>query len=134
MLKTARQTKIGKSLATAALGLALALGGSAANASEHCKDVTITVVNQTGNGAQVYDMQYYDFGAGKWRNEVTRNRVLGTGQSWSYRKRLEKVGAERTQIKIKYRTASGGKWKVKHQAFSATSTCYRGSTYRIYLR
>ena len=134
MPKVSLLKKISAMTSLAIFGAAMALGASTANASEHCKDVTIAVSNQSGEPVEVYDMKYYDFGSGKWRNEALRNRVLGVGQSWAYIKRLERVGAERTQVMIMYRTLERGRWKVKHKEYSTQRTCYRGSTFEVVLR
>lgn len=120
-------------VAAALSGLAAA-APAPAHAGEGCRDVKIEVINQSKDGVKVYDMKYYDFGSGKWRNEATRNRILGVGQSWTYRKRLEWVGGEMTLVEVQYRTAQNGKWRVKRTARSPRKTCYRGSTYRVVIR
>lgn len=112
---------------------AVSISGNA-EASEHCKNVRIQISNQSGTTVQIYDIDYFDYSSGRWRSEATKNRIVNDGGSWEYKKRLEKVGAEQTQIRIQYRTARNGKWKDKHASVSAPAVCYNGSTYRIALR
>ncbi len=129
-------TKI--ALKTLTLAAAVTLSAASvpdfAEASEHCKKVRIQISNQTGDTVQVYDIDYFDYSAGRWRSEATKNRILNNGGGWTYKKRLEKVGAEQTKIRIQYRTARNGKWKDKHASVSAPAVCYNGSTYNIALR
>ncbi len=117
-----------------AFALSTASFTGAADASEHCKKVRINISNQTGQTVQVYDIDYYDFGSGVWRSEPTKNRILNHGGGWTYKKRLEKVGAEQTQVRVQYRTARDGKWKDKHASVSATAVCYKNSAYNVTLR
>lgn len=135
-----------KSLAkplTKALTLAAVVGVSAlaaptlAAASEHCKNVYIKVVNSTGGEVKIIDLDYQDYGSGKWESEPTKNRVIGAGQVWAFKKRLERVGGEKTRIRIDYRAKERrllSKWSKVRNGYSGSKTCYDGSSFEVVLR
>jgi len=131
ILKTAIRMPL---IAAAILGGASAMTTTAANASEHCKKVYIEAINNTGKAIKIIDLDYYDYGSKKWRSEPTKNRVVYPGQSWSWRSRLEKVGGEKTRIRVEYRTATGkriNKWSKVQSKKSSKATCSRGSAYTV---
>jgi len=82
-------------LVTATVGAAVP---SVASASEHCKNVYIEAINKTGAKIKILDIDYAD--TGKWRSEPTKNRTLNKNQSWSWKKRLERVNNESTRVRI----------------------------------
>lgn len=116
--------------ATAAL--LTAASGAQAFGFDICEDVTIKVVNNSGEPIQVYDINYYDYGQSLWRSEPTPNRVIAHGASWSDERNLEDVEDASTRVNIKYRTlGSNGRWKDKHSAKSSKFTCNEGDRVTI---
>ena len=130
-----------KMLAPMIIASALGAGGSlvpvAADASENCKRVYIEAINKTGKTIKVIDIDYYDYGAKRWRTEMVKNRILRSGESWSWRKNLEGVNAEETRVRIEYRTKKRGRkvfvWSKVKRTRSAKKTCARGSSFAITL-
>ena len=126
--------------AAAALVTAMTVGAgmvaapTPAAASEHCKGVYINVSNPSGATVKVIDIDYWDSSAGRWRSEPVKNRVLRAGENWSWRKRLEGVGAERTKLRIEYRTYIGKtlkKWSKKKSVVTGSKVCHRNSRWNV---
>ncbi len=106
-----------------------------AQAGKHCKKVYISAVNQTGAKIKIIDLDYWDPAYSKWRSEPTRNEIIHHGNVWQETRRLEKVNAKATRVRVQYRkVASKGpfKWSVKvYNAYSTVSTCGKGSSYKV---
>lgn len=68
-----------------------------------CEDVTIEVTNIGDEPVLVYDIDYYDSAAGRWRSEPTRNFVLAPGESTSVTRNLESVENAETRVGINFR-------------------------------
>ncbi len=113
------------------------LSTAPAYAGKHCKNVYVSALNKSGAKIKVIDMDYYDSAYNKWRSEPTRNEVIPAGKNWQESRRLEKVNAQATKIRIRYRKAKSKgltKWSAKvHKAYSSSSVCGNGSTYHISL-
>ena len=134
MTKMIAKTAATALVAALTFGAGMAATTTAAQASEHCKRVHISVSNPTGAPVKVIDIDYYDFGKRGWRKEGVKNRVLRRGQVWTWKKRLEKVGAERTAVRIKYRTYIGktfNKWSKVQTVTSRTRVCHHNSTWKF---
>lgn len=128
-------TKTACAAFVAAATIAAGLGATAtpANASEHCKKVYIEVSNPSGPAIKVIDVDYWDSSAGKWRSKAIKNRDIQPGQSWSWRKRLEKVGGESTKLRIKYRVYIGkkfNKWSKVQRHTTGSQVCNRGAVFK----
>ena len=134
---TLKKMLIAPLMAAAVIGSAAALMPGVAEASEHCKRVYIEAINKTGKTVKVVDIDYYDYGSKKWRSEPTTNRILRNGESWSWRKRLERVNGEKTVVRIEYRTKTGKKiirWSKKKRANSTKQVCNHGDAFKITLK
>lgn len=121
-------------LAAMAIGSGLVAAPTPAQASEHCKGVYINVSNPSGKTVKVIDIDYWDESANKWRSELVKNRVLRKGESWSWRRKLERVGAENTRLRIEYRTYIGKrfkKWSGKKKAVTGLRKCKRNMRWNI---
>lgn len=121
-------------VAAMAIGAGLATAPTPAQASEHCKGVYINVSNPGGKTVKVIDIDYWDESAGRWRSEPVKNRVLRKGESWSWRRTLEKVGAENTRIRVEYRVYKGktfDKWSGVKRKTTRTRKCTRNMRWNI---
>ena len=109
-----------------------------AMAGKHCKDVYISAINKTGAKIKIIDLDYYDPAYSKWRSEPTPNEVIASGKIWQETRRLEKVNAKKTKIRVQYRkakTKGAGKWSFKvYNAYSRAKTCGKGSSYEVTIR
>ncbi|MEP3276921.1 MAG: hypothetical protein ABJN26_24075, partial [Stappiaceae bacterium] len=106
-----------------------------ADASEHCKKVYIQVTNNTGAPIKMVDLDYRDYGSRKWRSEPTPNEVIPNGGTWQETRRLEKVNAELTKLRIQFkREKRSGKWHKRENAYSGKATCTRGKIFKVTLR
>ena len=113
-------------------GAGISASTTHAEASEHCKKVYIQVTNSAGPTIKVIDVDYWDSSAGKWRSKAIKNRAIHSGQAWSWRKRLEKVGSERTKLRIKYRIYLGkkfNKWSKVQTRTTGSKFCTRGTSF-----
>ncbi|MVA98175.1 hypothetical protein GN330_13070 [Nitratireductor sp. CAU 1489] len=133
---------ISRKFAAAMVALAAALAGAAltagpAMAAEGCKKVYLKVVNQTGARIKVIDLDYWDPSSNRWRSEPTKNEVIPNGQVWQETRRLERVNAERTRLRVEYRLPKSkgfGKWGKKKKGYSGYATCTHGKAYQVVLR
>lgn len=111
------------------------MASAPALAGKHCKAVYITASNHSGNPIKIIDLDYYDPAYRKWRSEPTRNEIIRHGQVWQETRRLEKVNAKLTKVRIQYRKAAKKgpfKWSTKvYNAYSNSSTCGKGSAFRV---
>ncbi|MEP4033249.1 hypothetical protein [Roseibium polysiphoniae] len=106
-------------------------------AFDRCKNVNISVQNNTGAPIQVYDLDYRDLGSNRWRSENISNRVISHGGSYKWKRNLEGVNNAKTYIRVQFRKLkSNGKWdRLKTwYANSNTVTCTKGKTFRISFR
>jgi hypothetical protein len=122
--------------AAGALAALLAFTGSAA-ADSRCSNVSIQVKNDYRDPAtnakvdiKVVDFKYWDKEDDKWRNEVTDNKRIDTGQTEVWNKNLEYVGGETgVKVKVYYRyDQAGGGWSATHSALSDAFKCTDGAT------
>lgn len=98
-----------------------------------CKNVSVKAFNRTGAEIKIVDVDFYDYENKRWRSKVVKNKVIAKGESWSKKLRLQKVGGDKTKVRIQYRIKTGRglfkKWsKVKNQA-SPTKTCQPGTSF-----
>ena len=121
-------------VAAATFGTGLMTTTTPADASEHCKGVHITVNNPSGATIKVIDIDYYDASSRRWKSEPVKNRTLRAGQTWTWKKRLENVAAERTKVRVEYRVFLGktfNKWSKKKSVTLGPRTCTRNMTWRF---
>jgi len=98
-----------------------------------CKDVAVKAVNRTGAEIKIVDVDFYDFENKRWRSKVIKNKVIAKGKSWSKKLRLQKVGGDKTKVKIQYRVKTGRgifkKWSKVKSRVSPVRTCQRGTKF-----
>ena len=124
-------------LSVAAVVVATVVVAGPAHAGKHCKNVYVSAVNLTQSKIKIIDLDYYDPAYQKWRSEPTPNQVIPAGRQWQETRRLEKVNAKQTAIRIKYRkpkTKGFGKWSKVFTAYSTSQVCGKGSIYEVKLR
>ena len=124
-------------LKVASFLIAGTLFSATAHAGAHCKNVYVSAINKTGATIKIIDMDYYDPAYSKWRSEPTKNQLIPAGRNWQETRRLERVNAKKTYVRIQYRkpkTKGIGKWSKVFTAYSATKTCQNGSNFQIVLR
>jgi len=113
------------------------LSSTPAYAGKHCKNVYVSAINKSGGKIKIIDMDYYDSAYNKWRSEPTRNEVIPAGRNWQESRRLEKVNAQKTRIRIRYRKPKSkglASWSLKvHKAYSATAVCAKGRAFNVNL-
>jgi len=129
---TQRFTFAVKATLTATL---IALSGTAnAFSFDSCKDVTIVVRNHTGEEVRIYDLDYHDYGVGKWRSEPLNNFNLRNGKSKFIKRSLGAVNQARTQIRIQYKKLdSDGEYRIKAADWSSSAVCSKGKTFEVKL-
>lgn len=127
---------------TAAVLAAATLAGLAgtAAADSKCSDVGIEVRNQftspitnTQARIKVVDFDYWDDEDDRWRDEVTDNKIINSGQAATWTKNLEYVGGEsgvRIRVYFRYEEPGNGLnggWSEILTRTSATFTCVDGT-------
>jgi len=95
--------------------------------SASCKNVTIKVRNQTGYDIKIIDIDFYDYVNNRWRSKIVKNTEVKKNKSWSKKLRLQKVGGDKTRVKIQYRVKNKGglfkKWSEVINRETGAKTC-----------
>jgi hypothetical protein len=96
------------------LASALTQGGKLL-ASDNCKNVVITISNQTADEVKVKKFEYRDFDKADWKTEnmfgVDGFQKLMTGRHYSWTRDLESVLNDKTKFRVTYVHHIGGsKW------------------------
>ncbi len=103
-----------------------------------CKDVRIVARNQTGREVKVVDVDFYDYKQKRWRSKLTRNQSLSPGGILQRRYKLQKVGGDKTNLRVQYRVRvrnSGPKqWSRVKDSVSSTQTCRDGISLAVNLK
>jgi hypothetical protein len=113
------------------LATGLSLGGKLL-AQDNCKNVMITISNQTGDEIKVKKFEYRDFDKGDWKVETGIFGVDGfdklePGKSNSWTRDLEKVSKDTTEFRVTYSHHVGGsKWGSDILATTPNFTCTEG--------
>ena len=99
--------------------------------SPHCKDVYVSVKNETGTRINILDLHYYDPARQKWYSEPISNEIIPDQQHWSVTRRLEQVNKKNTRLSIRYRVDEGdGTWsKTIDQWAPSRFVCDNGDQY-----
>jgi len=71
--------------------------------SAGCKDVSVKATNRTGKEIKIIDVDFYDYINKRWRSKIIRNQKVSIGKTWSKKLRLQKVGGDKTKIRVQYR-------------------------------
>lgn len=101
--------------------------------SAACKDVTVRATNRTGKEIKIIDVDFYDYINKRWRSKIIRNQKVSNGKTWSKNLRLQKVGGDKTKVKVQYRVKDDHSWinkwsEVKNQV-TGSKTCKAGTTF-----
>lgn len=101
--------------------------------SASCKDVSVKVTNRTGKEIKIVDVDFYDYVNKRWRSKVIKNEKVSNGSTWSKKLRLQKVGGDKTRVKIQYREKIGkglfNKWSEVVNRETEAQTCRAGSAF-----
>ena len=102
-----------------------------------CKDVVIRATNRTGQEIKIIDVDFYDYENQRWRSKIVRNTKLPNGRSWSKRLRLQKVGGDRTKVRIQYQVKDRhnliNPWSKVIDWETASQTCRDGAHFSVVL-
>ncbi len=98
-----------------------------------CKNVTVRARNRSGKEIKIIDVDFYDYVNERWRSKIIRNRVVQKGKTWSKSLRLQKVGGDKTRVKVQYRVKNGSglfkRWSKVMSRESRIQTCKSGATF-----
>lgn len=101
-----------------------------------CKDVDITIKNETGKMVKVYDIEYYNDRTGLWKNMIFKDRALANNSTWIEKDRnLKKVRDVETKVRIQYREFKNGRvrWKLLEKD-SSKARCSHGNKFTVTLK
>lgn len=106
--------------------------------SAACKDVKVKAVNRTGKEIKIIDVDFYDYINKRWRSKIIRNQKVSNGKTWSKKLRLQKVGGDKTKVKVQYRVRDNhglfNKWSEVKDKVTGAKTCKAGTTFSTELR
>ncbi len=111
--------------------LASALKGGKLLASDNCKDVFITISNQTPDEVKVKKFEYGDFDKENWKTEnmfgIDGFQKLMARQHYSWTRDLEAVKDDKTELRVTYVHHIGGsKWGSDLTETTGEFTCKEG--------
>ncbi len=101
--------------------------------SAACKDVSVRATNRTGREIKIIDVDFYDYVNKRWRSKVTRNEKIAKGKAWTKTLRLQKVGGDKTKLRVQYRVKEGkglfNKWSGVKNRTTGAKTCNTGTKF-----
>lgn len=93
---------------TVSAAAAMALSTGSAMADQRCRDVRITINNNTGQSIRVYKIEYEDIEDARFRSENIPNQVIPANMQYYVVKNLEYVGNEQIgRVRAQYRSGLG---------------------------
>jgi len=101
-------------------------------AADNCKNVVVTISNQTGDEIKVKKLEYRDFDKATWKTETGIFGVDGfdkleSGKSNAWTRDLESVLNDTTEFRVTYSHHIGGsKWGSDILAVTGSFTCSEG--------
>lgn len=101
-----------------------------AMAGDNCKNVNITVKNQTGSEIRVKKIKHYDYDRGKWRGNFNLANKISNGYQKTYRKNLQFVKNDEAKVGVYYYNFRTGN---KIWAYSSKFVCNRGDSVTVYV-
>lgn len=112
------------------LASALTQGGKLL-ANDNCKNVVITITNQTPDEVKVKTFEYRDFDKENWKTEnmfgIDGFQKLMAGQHYSWTRDLESVRDDKTEFRVTYVHHIGGsKWGSDLTETTDQFTCGEG--------
>jgi hypothetical protein len=100
-----------------------------------CKNVTVRARNLNGKEIKIIDVDFYDYINKRWRSKVIKNRIVKRGKAWSKTLRLQKVGGDKTKVKVQYRVKTGrglfNRWSKVLSRESRVQNCKNGATFAV---
>ncbi len=101
--------------------------------SAACKDVSVRATNLTGKEIKIIDVDFYDYVNKRWRSKIIKNQKVANGKTWTKKLRLQKVGGDKTKIKVQYRIKDNhsiiNKWSKVMNRETGAKTCRAGMTF-----
>ncbi len=98
-----------------------------------CKGVTVRARNRTGKEIKIIDVDFYDYQNKRWRSKIIRNQKISDGKTWTKKLRLQKVGGDKTKVRVQYRVKTGGglfkKWSKVVSRETGAKVCKAGATF-----
>jgi len=73
-----------------------------AMASDKCKNIDITVKNQTGSEIRVKKIKHYDYDRSKWRSNFNVSNKISNNYQKTYTKNLQYVKNDETKVAVYY--------------------------------
>jgi hypothetical protein len=109
-----------------------------AQANDTCKNVKITMSNNTSDEIKLTKLEYKDFDKGKWNTEnafgVDGIQKLEHGVSMNTTRDLQNVGNDKTELRVTYQHHMGGtKWGDKITVTGDQFTCKNEGTHTVSL-
>lgn len=103
-----------------------------------CKDVSVRATNRTGKEIKIIDVDFYDYINQRWRSKIIKNKKVANGRTWVKKLRLQKVGGDKTKLRVQYRVneRSGlfNKWSKVKNRITGSKTCRAGITFSTDIR
>jgi hypothetical protein len=103
-----------------------------------CKDVVVQAKNRTGKQIKIVDVDFYDYENKRWRSKVVKNTKIAHGKNWTKRFRLQKVGGDKTRVRIQYRIRDNhsplNPWSKVIDKKTSAKTCEQGSRFSAVLK
>jgi len=101
--------------------------------SAACKNVKVRANNRTGKEIKIIDVDFYDYVNKRWRSKIIKNQKVANGKTWSKKLRLQKVGGDKTKVRVQYRVRDNhsllNKWSEVKDRVTGAKTCKAGTTF-----
>ena len=120
------------------LGLGISLPQSAMALGDTCKNVKITIKNDTPDEIKVTKFEYFDFDKNKFRTEnllgIDGQQKLEPNKSFTVTRDLGQIKNDKTNFKVTYQHKIGGtKFEPAVSETTASFTCRDGITKTVSL-
>ena len=106
--------------------------------SAGCKDVSVKATNRTGKEIKIIDVDFYDYINKRWRSKIIRNQKVKNGKTWSKKLRLQKVGGDKTKVRVQYRVRDRrglfNNWSDVLNRETGSKVCRAGMTFSTDLK
>ncbi|WP_031434999.1 hypothetical protein [Methylomarinum vadi] len=103
-----------------------------------CKDVSVRATNRTGKQIKIIDVDFYDYVNKRWRSKIIKNKKVANGRTWAKKLRLQKVGGDKTKLRVQYRVNERkglfNKWSKVKNRITGAKTCRAGITFATDIR
>ncbi|MGR8936101.1 MAG: hypothetical protein ACU837_17245 [Gammaproteobacteria bacterium] len=106
--------------------------------SAACKDVSVSAANRSGKEIKIIDIDFYDYVNKRWRSKIIKNTPVANGKTWTKTLRLQKVGGDKTKVKVQYRVRDNhgliNKWSEVNNKVTESKICRAGTTFSTEIR